>query len=158
MLINWFIIEVQSFHISPSYYSRPLFVIKWRGLTGLSLRFVLSWIFDVLWSSDQMWNRYLYLLSCIWLFETPWTVARQAPPSMKFSRQEYWSGLPFLTPGDLLDPKIKPMSLECPALAGGFFTTEPPGKHFLSKYCRVYHPWHCWHLKLAHLCSGVYSL
>ena len=56
-LINWFIIEVQSLHISPIYYSRPLFIIKWRDLTRLSLRFILSCIFDVLWSSDQMLNR-----------------------------------------------------------------------------------------------------
>ena len=45
-----------------------------------------------------------------------------------FPRQEYWSGLPFPPPGDLLDPGIKPVSLVSPALAGGFFTTEPPGK------------------------------
>ena len=56
---------------------------------------------------------------------TPWTAARQAPLSMKFSRQEYWSELPFPPPGDLPDPGIQP---ESPALAGGFFTTEPPGK------------------------------
>ena len=56
---------------------------------------------------------------------TPWTIACQAPLSMGFSRQKYWSGLPFLPPGDLPDPEIKPKS---PALAGGFFTTEPPGK------------------------------
>ena len=56
---------------------------------------------------------------------TPWTIACQAPLSMGFSRQEYWSGLPFPSPGDLLDAGIKPTS---PALAGGFFTTEPPGK------------------------------
>ena len=56
---------------------------------------------------------------------TTCTVARQAPLSMGFSRQEYWSGLSFPSPGDLPDPGIKPMSL---ALAGGFFTTEPPGK------------------------------
>ena len=54
-----------------------------------------------------------------------WTVARQAPLSMEFFNQEYWSGLPFPTPGDLPDPGIKPGS---PALAGGFLTTEPPGK------------------------------
>ena len=47
---------------------------------------------------------------------------------MGFSRQEYWSGLPFPSSGDLPDPGIKPASLESPALAGGFFTTEPPGK------------------------------
>ena len=47
---------------------------------------------------------------------------------MEFSRQEYWSGLPFPTPGDLSNPGIKPKSSVSPALAGGFFTTEPPGK------------------------------
>ena len=59
---------------------------------------------------------------------TPWTVARQTPLSMGFPRQQYWSGLPFPTPGDLSDPGIKPPSLESPALAGRFFTTVPPGK------------------------------
>ena len=47
-------------------------------------------------------------LSCVHLFATPETVAYQAPPSMRFSRQEYWSGLPFPSLGDLLDPRIKP--------------------------------------------------
>ena len=54
----------------------------------------------------------------------PWTVTHQAPLSMGFSRQEYWNGLPFLTPGDLPNPGIKPASLVSPALAGGFFTTS----------------------------------
>ena len=49
-------------------------------------------------------------LSCVQLFATPWTVAHQAPPSMEFSRQEYWSGLPFPSPGDLPDQGIKPGS------------------------------------------------
>ena len=49
-------------------------------------------------------------LSCVRLFETPWTVAHQAPPSMGFSRQEYWSGLPFPAPGDLPNPGIEPGS------------------------------------------------
>ena len=62
------------------------------------------------------------------LFATPWTVAYQAPLSMEFSRQEYWIGLPFPPPGDLPDPEIEPTSLASPALAGGFFTTAPPGK------------------------------
>ena len=53
------------------------------------------------------------------------TVACQAPLSMGFPRQEYWSGLPFPSPGDFPDPEIEPTS---PTLAGGFFTTEPPGK------------------------------
>ena len=58
-------------------------------------------------------------------FVTSWTAAHQSPLSMEFSRQEYWSGLPFPPPGDLPDPGIIPVF---PALASGFFTTEPPGK------------------------------
>jgi len=57
------------------------------------------------------------------LFATPWTIARQAPLSMEFSRQEYWSGFPFSSPGYLPDLGIKPTSPVSPALAGGFFTT-----------------------------------
>ena len=67
-------------------------------------------------------------LSRVWLFATPWTIAHQAPLSMVFPKQKYWSGLPFPTPGDHLNPGIKPVSLASPAFAGGFFTTEPPGK------------------------------
>ena len=55
---------------------------------------------------------------------TPWTVARQAPLSLGFSRQEYWSGLPFPPPWDLSNPGFKTASLMSPALAGGFFTTS----------------------------------
>ena len=55
---------------------------------------------------------------------TPWIVALQAPLSMGFSRQEYWSGLPFPPPGDLPNPDIEPASLMSPALVGGFFTTS----------------------------------
>ena len=72
-------------------------------------------------------TKHAYVLSCfsrIWLSATPWTVARQAPLSMGFSRQEYWSGLPCPPPGDLPDPGIKPTSLYSPALAGGFFTAS----------------------------------
>ena len=65
------------------------------------------------------------MLSCIQLLVTPWTVAHQTPLSVGFSRQEYWSGLPFPPPGDLPNPGITPKS---PALAGRFFTPEPPGK------------------------------
>ena len=56
---------------------------------------------------------------------TPWTVARQAHQSKGFSRQEYWSGLPFPSPRDLPDPGIELASLMSPALAGRFFTTSP---------------------------------
>ena len=64
-------------------------------------------------------------LSCVRLFATPWTAAKQAPPSMGFSRQEYWSGLPFPSPGDLPKPGIKPRS---PALQTDSLQTKPPGK------------------------------
>ena len=62
--------------------------------------------------------------SYVQLSATLWTVAGQASLSMGFSRQEYWSGLPFPTPGDLPDPGIEPVSLSSPALAGGFFTSS----------------------------------
>ena len=64
------------------------------------------------------------LLSRIQLFVTPWTVAYQAAPSMGFSRQEYWSGLPLPSLGDLPDPGIEPVFLTSPALAGTFLTTR----------------------------------
>ena len=62
------------------------------------------------------------LLSRVRLFETPWTVTYQAPPSMGFSRQEYWSGLPLPSPGDLPDPRIEPGS---PALQADALPSEP---------------------------------
>ena len=68
------------------------------------------------------------LLSHIWFFASPWTLARQTPLSMGFPREEYWSGSPFPSPGDLLHPGIEPASPVSPALAGDFFTTEPLGK------------------------------
>ena len=64
-------------------------------------------------------------LSLAQLFVTPWTVVYQAPPSMGFSRQDYWSGLPFPSPGDLPDPEIEPGSS---ALQADALTSEPPGK------------------------------
>ena len=77
-------------------------------------------------------------LSCVQLFATLWTAACQAPLSMGFSRQDYWSELPFPSAGDLPDLGIKPMA---PALAGRFvylfiylfITTEPPGKPSIKK-------------------------
>ena len=68
------------------------------------------------------------MLSQVQLFMTPSIVARQTPLSMEFARQEYWSGLPFPTPEDLPNPRIEPVSLEPPALAGGFFTIVPSGR------------------------------
>ena len=85
------------------------------------------------------------VLSRVWLFVTPWTVAHQAPLSMGFPRQEYWSGLPFPSPGDLPDSGIEPASLASPVLAGGFCTTAPPGWGLLSlsfeHVSKVWAPW-----------------
>ena len=72
---------------------------------------------------------YAQLLSHVQLFATPWTIAGQTPLSMGLSQQKCWSELPFPPPGDLPNPGIKPMSPVVHALAGRFFTAEPPGKH-----------------------------
>ncbi|CAI9157934.1 unnamed protein product [Rangifer tarandus platyrhynchus] len=68
------------------------------------------------------------VLNRVQLFVTPWTVAHQAPLFMEFSRQEYWSGLPFPPSGDLPDPGTKRQSLASLALTDGSLTTAPPGK------------------------------
>ena len=69
--------------------------------------------------------RIVKLLSHVWLFATPWTVAYQVPPSIGFFRKGYWSGLPFPSPGDLADPGIKPRSS---ALQTDALPSEPPGR------------------------------
>ena len=77
------------------------------------------------------------LLSSVWLFVTPWTVTQQASLSMEFSRQEYWSMLPFPTPGDLSNPETEPRypTLHVDSLPsepqGG--PSEPPGKDLIDK-------------------------
>ena len=71
-------------------------------------------------------ERKVNLLSHVQLFVTPWTVSYQAPLSMGFSRQWYWIGLPFLSPGDLPDPGIEPGS---PTLQADTLPSDPPGKH-----------------------------
>jgi len=79
----------------------------------------------VWWSESESFSRF----SWVRLFVTPWTVAHQAPLSMGFSRQEYWSGLPFPSPGDLPDPGIEPRS---PLLKLDSLPSEPPGKPHMS--------------------------
>ena len=68
------------------------------------------------------------VLSCVHLFVTPGTAAHQVSLSIEFSRQEYWSGLPFPPSRDFPDPRIEPMSPASPAETDEFFTPEPPGK------------------------------
>ena len=78
------------------------------------------------------------------LFATLWAVAHQAPLSMGFSRQEYWSGLPFPSPGDLSNPGIEPWS---PALQADALSSEPPGKPQGLFSLFVLFQWHKHHLK-----------
>ena len=89
------------------------------------------------------------VLNHVWLCVIPWPTACQAPLSTKFSRQEYWSGLSFPSPGDYPNSEIKPVSLMSPALACIFFTTVPPGKphkcyevhiRFISHFQRSFSP------------------
>ena len=93
--------------------------------TVLTLRAFLEGlnVFTVMVSAQWPW-RVCCLFSHVQLLTSPWIVARQSPLSMGFSRQEYWSGLPFPSPGDLPYPGIKPAFLLSPALAGGFFTAS----------------------------------
>ena len=72
-------------------------------------------------------------LICVRLFATPWTAAYQAPTSQRSSRQEYWSGLPFPSPGDLPNPGIEPGSL---VLQADALTSEPPGKSIKYSTCQ----------------------
>ena len=76
------------------------------------------------WSLPFLFASMLSHFSCVQVFATLWTVALQTPPSMGFSRQEYWSGVSFPSPGDLPEPGIEAASLPPPAVAGGFFTTS----------------------------------
>ena len=76
---------------------------------------------------STQWN-IVCVLSRVQFFAIPRTVAHQAPPSMGFPGQEYWSGLSFPTPGDLPDSQIQTVSLQSPAMAGRFFTIRATWK------------------------------
>ena len=127
-----------SHHLLVCFSFPMLTIVLWR------LRLILLWILSALRCfvnfvlNVSMWQKKLHFL-CVYVCSVmsdsviSWTAGCQASLSMEFSRQEYWSGLSFLSPGDLPDPGIEPASLAPPALAGGFFTTVPPGSplHFL---------------------------
>ena len=89
------------------------------SVPGILLARILEWV-AIAFSKACMVSRF----SRVWLFATPWTVALQAPLSIGFSWQEYWSGLPCPSPGDLSGPGIEPSSPMSPTLADGFFTTS----------------------------------
>ena len=140
------------------------------SLKGFHLwRFRRIWVFKILVSSclptclhSIPWDLPSFSLVCAcsvtWVisnsFVTPWTVAREAPLCMGFSRQEHWSGLPFPSPGDLPDLETEPGS---PALQANSLPTEPPGRPFPSipsAYCKRLKPkglsiWLVW--ELCHL-------
>ena len=90
----------------------------------------------IFWSVEWKWK---WSRSVVSNSTTPWTVAHQAPLSMGFSRQEYWRGLPFPSPGDLPNPEIEPRP---PALQADALTSEPPG---------------FWSVEVNNLCNQVYS-
>ena len=106
----------------------------WRYLSWSASTLILS-SFHV--SSPMPWTyiscAVLSSYSYVWFFVTPWTVAHQAPLSIWFSREEYWSGLPCPPPGNLPDPGINSKSLMSPALPGRFFTS---GTWQVHKFCR----------------------
>jgi len=113
---------------------------QWRTLENsdwaLTFQTCGGWMIFVVdgWWEAREKEKKVKSLSCVWLFATLWTVAYQAPPSMGFFRQEYWSGLPFPSPGDLPYLGIKATFLVSPSLAGGCFTTVPPGKTTRKKW------------------------
>ena len=83
---------------------------------------------DDLWDCSSASHCMRYVISSVRLCATPWTVAHQVPLFMGFSRQEYWTGLAYLSPGYFPDSGIEPASLTSPALAGVIFTASAPGK------------------------------
>ena len=97
-------------------------------------KFFFFWLGGMWDLSPPKWKK-VKSLSCVQLFVTPWTVAHQAPPSKEFSRQEYWSGLTFPSPGDLPDPGIESGS---PILQADALLSEPPGKQFSNQASNLY--------------------
>jgi len=154
MVLNWLFAHVGHWKLIESFEHMSIssFSVKWYGWVVFCLlrnpwSIIFSFIY-ALWSSEKdlptscleglgltagilestVVRVLAQTLSHAWFFATLWTVAHQAPLTMGFSWQEYWSGLPFPPLRDLPNPRIKPVSLMSPVLAGRFFTTEPPEK------------------------------
>ena len=103
-----------------------LIATAWDGFLSIPSHKTNSF-FRFQFKSNFQYSMKVQSFSRVWLFVSPWTVAHQAPPSMGFSRQEYWSGLPFPSPGDLPNPGIEPRS---PALLADALASEPPGEPY----------------------------
>ena len=105
-------------------------ISSWRTVLSFNSKQILTWMLQ----HKRNVEKGVILTGCalcavlhhVWLFATPWTVAHQTPLPMGFSRQEYWSRLPFSPSGDLPKPRKKPVSLVSPTLASGFLTAKPP--------------------------------
>ena len=104
---------VQSFPASGSFPMSWLFVSDSQNIGASASASILPMNIQDWFPLGFKINHKVKLLSSFWLLAIPWTVACQAPPSMGFSRQEYWSGLPFPSPGDLPNPGIEPGLLLC---------------------------------------------
>ena len=116
----WYICTMEYYSFIKMNETMP-FAATWMDLEIIILSEVSQRKTNIIWYHLHVKSKKLCVLSHVRLFPTP----TKAPRSMGFSRQEYWSGLPFPPPGDLPDPGIEPVS---PALAGSFFTIEPPRK------------------------------
>ena len=97
-------------------------ILQPRTLEWVAISFFNAW----------KWKVKVKSLNRVWLLETLWTATYQGPPSMGFARQEYWSGLPFSSPGDLSNPGIEPGS---PTLQADALLSEPPGNPKMSHDC-----------------------
>ena len=112
---KWNIVSCSNTDGSRDYHS------KWYKLIERQTPYTIIYVWNLKYDTSEP----VTLLSYVWLFAIPWTTAYQAPPSLEFSRQEYWSGLPFSSPGDLPNPGIEPRS---PALQADTLPSELPGK------------------------------
>ena len=137
VLLGHLLVQVTEWNLSPSYLASPS-PFCWLPVDTVSCEGFFCWASDAWGSRACGWSirtsedlieepEYTGMLShfsCVGFLATLWTVAHQAPLSMGYPRQEYWSGLPCLPPGNLPDPGIEPTSLMSPASAGGVFTTS----------------------------------
>ena len=164
LLIFYFFSGAQIFQLQEILHSSLLrlnIAQKSNIMIGLGKLWVILWIW-MHWPQNKKWGSTsgiirnscwvdnvcvcvcvcVYVLSHfshVWLFVTLWIIVLQAPLSLGFSRQEYWSGLPCLPSGDLLNPGIKPMFPASPAFQVDYLPTEPPGKPYSisQNWCRL---------------------